>query len=778
MRGRQSICALTALVFFGCSGGSKDQDGGPGGEKGPGADIGVGNQGGPCYPNDTCNAWLTCQNGICVKPGDDDAGADSFPGDWMVPDKMVVDAPPGACAPGKDSDGDGIGDIDEGCLLKLDSDSDGAPNYLDTDSDNDGIPDSVEGATDTDKDGYPDYVDLDSDNDGLADKLEDLNGDGHLGCCRDTCGQSIPGCPAGQCGAGQTCDPGGKCTPPAHLACSKGESSPKKKDTFGFGTDKNLGNTICSPKSPTNPDGRKPIQLRKSTAGDWQVALEVASKYSDLQISGAAAKEAAAAIDDDGAATEVAGFVLSRPLTAGLPTVQDEQTALMGAINTTPPGGSAVVTVVGSGIQGKTHDGFDAIRGTYLSLNVSSPATVSVIRNELVATLLGKSPSALSNLPAPFGGSHSELVIRLATVRRSDRLLVMGAVAGKNNYADVNRSTGFVVDDLSGGTALAKGSAKVSAECDGNQIDALPKADIIWVVDESGSMEDNRQDIVNNANNFFSRALASGLDFRMGVTNVCDPGGSHKSAVGKFCSKVSSNTNDDGGVDRFLLPGEQTIFSSCIKNPPGYEGGSEYGLVNAMEAVKHHLPRAANSPAQIRTDAKLVIIVVTDEIPQSLTTVIGSYTEYKKCTLAPATQTAVDTVLQPYLQLFTGATNPGAQAIFNVIGGTCNNACNADVAHGYKELAQQLGGQIADVCQKSLGASLQVMIDGVVGAASPVKLTHVPITTSMTATLDGQVIKRSRKSGFVYAAASNTLAFINVKYGKGSVVIASYSRWQ
>ena len=776
MWGREWICALAALVFCGCSGGSKDQDGGPGGEKGPGADIGVGSQGGPCYPNDTCNASLVCRNGICVKPSVD-AGADTFPRDWTVPDKMVVDAPPGACAPGKDSDGDGLGDLDEGCLLKLDSDSDGAPNYLDPDSDNDGIPDAVEGATDTDKDGYPDYVDLDSDNDGLADALEDQNGDGYLGCCRDTCGQSIPGCPAGQCGAGQTCGASGKCTPPAHLACSRGESSPTQKDTFGLGTDKNLGNTICSPKSPTNPDGRKPIQLRQSAAGDWQVALEVSSKYSDLKVAGAAAKEAAAAIDDDDSATEVAGFVLSKPLTPGLSTVQQEQTSLMGAINTTPPGG-ATVTVVGSGIQGKTHDGLDAIRGTYLSVNVSSPAMVSVIRNELVATLLGKSPSALSNLPASFGSSHSELVMRLATVRRSDRLLVMGAVASKNNYDDVNRSTSFVVDDLSGGTALAKAGTQVSAECDGNQIDALPKADIVWVVDESGSMDDNRQDIVNNANNFFSRALASGLDFRMGVTNVCDPQGTYKSVVGKFCSKVSSDSTDDGGTDRFLLPGEQTLFSACIKNPPGYEGGSEYGLVNAMEAVKRHLPRTASSPAKIRPDAKLVIIVVTDEVPQSLTTVIGDYTKYQLCTLDAATQANVSTALQPYMQLFTGASTPGAQAIFNVIGGTCNNSCSADVAHGYRELAQQLNGQIADVCQKSLGASLQVMIDGVVGAASPVKLTHVPITTSMTATLDGQVIQRSRKSGFVYAAASNTLAFINVNYGKGSVVIASYSRWQ
>ncbi len=70
------------------------------------------------------------------------------------------------------------------------------------------------------------------------------------------------------------------------------------------------------------------------------------------------------------------------------------------------------------------------------------------------------------------------------------------------------------------------------------------------------------------------------------------------------------------------------------------------------------------------------------------------------------------------------------------------------------------------------------MIDAIIGAASPFTLSFVPITASLTATLDGKVVQRSRTAGFDYAASSNTLTFINVKYAKGSVVIASYSRWK
>jgi len=44
--------------------------------------------------------------------------------------------------------------------------------------------------------------------------------------------------------------------------------------------------------------------------------------------------------------------------------------------------------------------------------------------------------------------------------------------------------------------------------------------------------------------------------------------------------------------------------------------------------------------------------------------------------------------------------------------------------------------------------------------------------------MDGAEVQRSRNNGFDYRSSSNSLAFINVKYKKGSEVIASYKRWE
>ena len=745
-------------------------------------------------------------------------------GSNVTPDQFpTVDGAEACTDPSGDYDGDGITNAQEGCLTGRDSDGDKIPDWQDFDADGDKIPDSLEkGAKDstgkcvgskngkypcdTDGDGVPDYLDKDSDGDGLQDGDEDNNYDGELGCCVKTCGQMASAwqkenCTlnAAGCGDGQTCV-NKACTPSAAFKCSEGETAPLKKDTFGDGKlDNERGTFICRDATEDKPQGRKPVQLRKDTVnGDWHIAIEKFAKYGAITVAGASKtnKLAAASINYDKTTDEVAGFVLSKATSNS--SIQAEMTALIALLNSA---GLGTLTVRASGIQGKSHDRYDQVEGTIVDIDTTS-TDVSSARNQVVAALLGKQLSDLTNVSSPFGSSHSSLMLRFTTMRRfafkkdssnkvmtdsngypiddNDstkwRIVIMGAVASKTNYQNPKLQTGFLVDDLSNGTTVAIANDRVVNECDVGTIIQLPIADIIWVIDESGSMSTERQDVVNNANNFFSRALASGLDFRMGVTNVVHP--PNAKCIGKFCSQISSNTSDDGGTDRFLLPTEQNIFSACINNPPCYEGGSEYGLVNAYDAVKKHLPRATGDQSKIRKNATLVIIVATDEIPESLSGAVGGYSNFSKCTLPASNLASVLSGIQKYLDMFTGVTDPEAVAMFHVIGGECNNKCNADVAHGYRELAQKLGGQTASVCQKNLGNTLQVIIDTITGKASPVVLDYVPISSSLAVAMDAVEINRSRTNGFDYRTNANSLVFINVKYKKGSEVIASYKRWK
>ena len=169
--------------------------------------------------------------------GEDDTDADGTP-NYLDPDSDgdgIPDTVEDDLGLGVDGDGDGVDDgydvdssimgsdangdgVDDN-LTPLDSDGDGASNYLDIDSDNDGIPDTVEAdldvladadsdqindvydvdvtmgtdangdgvddavtPTNTDADPLPDYLDLDTDNDSLLDVVEgggaDADGNG------------------------------------------------------------------------------------------------------------------------------------------------------------------------------------------------------------------------------------------------------------------------------------------------------------------------------------------------------------------------------------------------------------------------------------------------------------------------------------------------------------------------------------------------------------------------------------------------------------------------
>jgi hypothetical protein len=231
-----------------------------------------------------------------------------------------TDSYSGTCEKDGDNDNDGIPDGVDGC--ETDTDGDGFFDFQDPDADDDGISDTIEAGpdptkpVDTDGDGTADFMDTDSDNDGIVDGEEDRNGDGLLGCCLSSCGEQREGCPkveADGCGPGQQCV-SGACIPGVDFLCSDGESDPTRTGTFPGGIkDEDLPTFICNKPQETSATGLKPMQFRKSTGGDWHLALEMASSYGEVAIDNAQTMEAAATFDLPGMKEAVAGFIVSVP---------------------------------------------------------------------------------------------------------------------------------------------------------------------------------------------------------------------------------------------------------------------------------------------------------------------------------------------------------------------------------------------------------------------------------------------------------------------------------
>jgi hypothetical protein len=519
------------------------------------------------------------------------------------------------------------------------------------------------------------------------------------------------------------------------------------------------------------------LRLVSDPSGVMTLALaSPEASATPVTVSGAASGEAALAVNQP----PLAGLAAVRPTaqapTAELAAIQKRFTLLLAAAKL---GG---LSVRASGTAGKNHSGQPDVKEAIWDLEAAGAVEPSAIRAQLLAAVLDRPLAALALPMGPVSAPAPQLTVKLSVAREGGGVAVSAAVVSRAEL-DGSDEVAFAVDDLANGTALAGPKRGVLPECDVGTADGSALADILWVIDESGSMSDNRKDIVAHANAFFARAQAAGLDLRMGVTGVKKP--TSEAVPGKLCSRAPpSEPADDGGEDRFLSPGEHALFSACVENPPYYEGSEEYGLTAIYWAIKRHLPRAKSSPGKIRDGAKLAIVVATDEAPEEIKqggSFEGRAGFFKpaelsstSCPLPAARQAALDELLRPLRELFT---QPAAQATLHVIGGTCNNACKAELAVGYRELAEELGGQVGDVCQHDLNATIDVVIDSIAASASPRILAHVPVSSTLAVEGNGLRLPRSRSKGFLYNAATNSLTFVNVKLVKGDQVVAAYRRF-
>jgi hypothetical protein len=655
-----------------------------------------------------------------------------------------------------------------------DTDGDGAPDYFDGDSDGDGIKDSVEvGAScghprDNDSDGTPDFEDPDSDNDGVPDQYEDRNGDGVIGTC------SL------QCASAAQCPPGDSCSLPmdgvglgtcVDLACVHGETDPHNPDTDGDGTHDPLeGTSICNPTTPDNPFGLKPIKYVDSaqsayTMSNWRLALDVAAVEGTPSITNPTMFDAAYMFDMIDPDTKVAGFLASR--SAGANSPDSEVSALIVNLQNTPFVSSVLTRSSGSSTT--SLDGFDTVLGATLEITTSSPMDVTAVRQIVTDAALGR-PAADVTFPAAgwVGTSDTHFVVSVQAIRRAMALqtLFVGGVARVVMADDITRKTGFVLNDWSNGSGISVSGNAEAIECEEFSIAKQAKADIIWLIDESGSTDHMRQQIVDDAANFFQQAQAAGLDFRMGVTDL------HAGRMGRFASRQVGGTGD-----RWLTPADEAEFEADAFDPSGpdpADGGSESGLTQMHDALVLHTPRNNADPQMVREDAALIFIIVTDEKPEEIKDagILGE----GNLQPTPAQQAQIDQFVAPYIAQLN-ANN----AQFNLIGELLpfGPACSAEKTYGYYNLTTATGGLQGSVCQVDLTATIAAMIDNIAGNASPVTLAKVPISASVSVSKQTIPLDRSRLSGFDYRGATNSISFYNQMFSPAhpADIVVSYRRW-
>jgi len=273
------------------------------------------------------------------------------------------------------------------------------------------------------------------------------------------------------------------------------------------------------------------------------------------------------------------------------------------------------------------------------------------------------------------------------------------------------------------------------------------QVDVLFVVDDSGSMSEEQSNLANNFQTFIQGAQSWSIDYQMGVTST---------DMDKEAGRLI-------GTPRFINNTNWQAFQTNVKL--GTNGsGTEQGLAAAQAALS--LPLAANTTIActddtqctapdrcysgfcggtnrgfVRQDAALEVVFLSDEEDQS-----------------PAD-------LNFYINFFKnikGFYNDNlfhAHAIVGPPGGCTSGSGAAAAGLRYRDVAQATGGSVASICDSSFASSLSGIGNIAFGLRKQFFLTRLADASTIAVTVGGAGCQSGGGTNWRYDAPSNSILF-------------------
>lgn len=312
--------------------------------------------------------------------------------------------------------------------------------------------------------------------------------------------------------------------------------------------------------------------------------------------------------------------------------------------------------------------------------------------------------------------------------------------------------------------------------------------DVLWVVDNSGSMDSSQTNLTTNFQSFIDGFEEKGYDFHMAVTGTdawraaYQGNATNKEMLNRARpGEINFQTNpltylQDSGVfimDK-LTPNLTQTFVTNAK-----QGIKGTGDERAFSSIKEFLNAPANADFR-RQDAILAIIIVSDEDDFSANTssyVAGAYYEEVNSDpldLPPSSDPAnivnlysdprLDTVesYKTYLDGLVGAGNYSVNMI-GILDQACKTSLNASyqgrrIGRRYMELADLSGGVQTSLCA-NFGESLQLISSTIVRTNGVFTLDREPVAETLKIIVNGTEVPQSATWGWTYNPATLQVTF-------------------
>ena len=238
------------------------------------------------------------------------------------------------------------------------------------------------------------------------------------------------------------------------------------------------------------------------------------------------------------------------------------------------------------------------------------------------------------------------------------------------------------------------------------------KADILFVIDNSGSMSSVQSTLATNASVFITTLYASGADFNIAIITTDDS---------RFVGPIMNN----------YTPNLITEFENQVA--VGVSGSpTEKGLLMAYQATN---PGGDAEPggAFMRTDSVLSIIFVSDEDDRSTSSVSSHFVPH-------------------FLSL---KSSPDKIRLHSVADDPYGSDTCGDEAYRYEEATSLTSGIFTSICTTDWATDLESIADGSLVSNLDFVLSEIPIEDSIEVVVNGTPVF----TGWTYDSIQNAVVF-------------------
>ena len=258
--------------------------------------------------------------------------------------------------------------------------------------------------------------------------------------------------------------------------------------------------------------------------------------------------------------------------------------------------------------------------------------------------------------------------------------------------------------------------------------------DVLWIIDNSGSMEDTIRQLGNAMNTFINSFVNLGMDYQIAVvtTDMANP-----TESGHFMGPIikSSTYTPANAVNEFRSQTSQ-----------GFSGSpDEMGLAASMAALSAPLVTGSNA-GLIRSNATLAVVVISDEEDSS---------DYGSPAVNPPGYITWVKSLKsnPDDVTFSGMVGPKSS--------TCGGGIQiVSAAPRYHQVINSTHGVWSNICQLDINPFLTHLSYVAAGLEFRFPLSDTPVNTSpsaITVTVDGAAVPYGAINGWTYDATTNSV---------------------